>query len=250
VQEIVEALEEQQAELAGLLAGLDESAWAQPSACAGWSIADVVLHLAQTNEMATASALGDLAGVMARLTEGLRAATDVDDGADLMVAKERGAPAAEVRARWQGSCADLRAALLACDPSDRLQWVAGELAARTLGSTRLAETWLHTHDVADGLGVELVPGERLQHIARLAWRTIPYAFQRAGEEPPGPVAFRLESPGGAPWHYGDDNSPTRITGDGVELCLVAGQRLAAADTSLVGEGPAATAVLRLVRTFA
>ena len=250
MEEVVGALEEQQHELAALLDGLDESAWASPSACAGWSIGDVVLHLAQTNEMATGSARGDLAGVMARLTDGLRAATDVDDGAALMVEKERGAAVPELHARWRGSCEDLRTALLACDPSARLTWVAGELAARTLGTTRLAETWLHTHDSADGLHVQLVPGERLKHVARLAWRTIPYAFQRAGREPPGPVAFRLTSPSGAPWHHGDDDAPTRVSGDGVELCLVAGQRLAATDSSLVGEGPRADEVLDLIRTFA
>jgi uncharacterized protein (TIGR03084 family) len=210
----------------------------------------VVLHLAQTNELATASARGELPSAMVRLTEGLRPADDVDDGAALMVERERGGSPAAVQARWQASCRDLREALLACDPSDRLLWVAGELAARTLGSTRLAETWLHTHDVADGLGLELVPAERLQHVARLAWRTIPYAFQRAGRPVPGPVAFHLTSPSGAPWQFGEDGAPIRIRGDGVELCLVAGQRLAAHDSSLVGEGPRADEVLELVRTFA
>ena len=78
------------------------------------------------------------------------------------------------------------------EPGDRLQWVAGDVAARTLATTRLAETWIHAGDVAAGLGVELEPTDRLWHIARLAWRTIPYAFQRAGAEPPGPVAFRLD----------------------------------------------------------
>ena len=48
----------QQAELAGLLASLDDDGWARPSRCAGWSIADVVLHIAQTNEMAIASCDG------------------------------------------------------------------------------------------------------------------------------------------------------------------------------------------------
>jgi uncharacterized protein (TIGR03084 family) len=245
--EIVGVVEEQQAELDSLV---DDAGWARPSACAGWSIADVVLHLAQTNEMATASARGNLPELMARMYEGVRPATDIDDGAALMVDKERGAPPREVLARWQASCADLRAALLAREPSDRLTWVAGELAARTLGTTRLAETWLHTADVADGLGVELAPTDRLQHVARLAWRTVPYAFQRAGRDAPGPVAFRLTAPSGAAWDFGDDDAPTRISGSGHELCLVAGQRRAAAETALVGEGPRADEVLELVRTFA
>ncbi len=244
------AVSEQQAELDALVAGLDDAGWAQPSGCAGWSISDVVLHLAQTNEMATASARGELESVMQRMYDGLRPATDIDDGAALVVEKERGAPAAEVHARWQTSCRGLREALLACDPSDRLTWVAGQLAARTLGTTRLAETWLHTGDIADGLGVELPPTDRVAPVARLAWRTIPYAFQRAGREPPGPVAFRLTAPNGGAWDHGDEDAPTRITGSGYELCLVAGQRLRADETSLVGEGPRAHEVLELVRTFA
>jgi uncharacterized protein (TIGR03084 family) len=250
VEAIVGAVAEQQRELDSLLARLDHSGWETPSACPGWSVADVVLHMAQTNEMATASARGELPGWMANAYEGLRPATDIDDGAALMVDKERGAQPDELEARWRASCRDLNRALLACDPSARLQWVAGELAARTLGSTRLAETWLHTLDVSDGLGVDLEPTDRIQPIARLAWRTIPYAFQRAGRAAPGPVAFRLISPSGAAWDYGDDDAPTRVTGRGYELCLVAGQRRSAADTDLVGEGPRADEVLELVRTFA
>ncbi|MEV5824077.1 maleylpyruvate isomerase N-terminal domain-containing protein [Spirillospora sp. NPDC052242] len=41
-----------------VLTGLDAPAWERPSACAGWSIGDVVLHLAQTNELVLASAAG------------------------------------------------------------------------------------------------------------------------------------------------------------------------------------------------
>ena len=251
MQEIVAAVGEQQAELAELLAGLDGADWERPSACAGWSVADVVLHLAQTNEMAIGSARGDLASAMTRLTEGLApSGGDIDDGAALMVAHQRGAPVNELHARWEQSGAELRAALLACEPGDRLTWVAGELAARTLGTTRLAETWIHTGDVAEGLGVELAPAERLRHIARLAWRTIPYAFQREGLEPPAPVAFDLTGPGGTHWTFGEDDAPTTISGSGHDLCRVASRRVAAGATDLTWDGPDGASVLSLIRTWA
>ena len=54
--DILRGLAEQDDELDQLLAGLDEAAWAGPSRCPGWSISDVLLHLAQTDEMALASA--------------------------------------------------------------------------------------------------------------------------------------------------------------------------------------------------
>jgi Mycothiol maleylpyruvate isomerase N-terminal domain len=55
---IVAAVADQQAELAGLLSGLGELDWQRPSRCEGWTVADVVLHQAQTNDLAVASAQG------------------------------------------------------------------------------------------------------------------------------------------------------------------------------------------------
>jgi uncharacterized protein (TIGR03084 family) len=251
VQEIVAALAEQQDELAGLLAGLDDDSWARPSACEGWSVADVVLHLAQTNELAIGSARGDFPGAMARLTEGVPpTAGDVDDGADLMVQAERGGPPSALHDRWTQSCTDLRGALAARAPGDRVQWVAGELAARTLATTRLAETWIHTGDAAHGLRVALEPADRLWHVARLAWRTIPYAFERAGEPQPGPVAFALVAPSGAAWSFGEEGAPTVVSGPGHDLCRVASRRVAPESTALTADGPDAASVLRLIRTWA
>ena len=245
------ALEEQQDELAGLLAGLDHDGWTAASACAGWTVADVVLHLAQTNEMAIGSARGDLDAVMARLTDGLPPASDIDDGAALMVAAERQTDAAVVEERWERSCAELRAALLARQPDDRVTWVVGDLAARTLATTRLAETWIHTGDVAAGLGADQPPTDRLWHIARLAWRTLPYAFQREGLEPPGPVAFELVAPSRAAWSFQPpEPARTVISGPGAVLCRVASRRVDPSSTALHGSGPDADAVLALVRTWA
>ena len=100
---IVAALAAQQAELSGLLSGLDERDWERPSRCEGWTVADVVLHLAQTNEMAVASARGRFAEALHELAGGLGGAGSVDDGADLMVARERGQPAPVVCERWRTS---------------------------------------------------------------------------------------------------------------------------------------------------
>jgi uncharacterized protein (TIGR03084 family) len=121
----------------------------------------------------------------------------------------------------------------------------------TLVATRLAECWIHTGDVADALGVVQEPTDRLEHIARLAWRTLPYAFARDGRELAGPVAFELRAPSGAPWHFVPDAEPaTTIEGEGADLCLVAARRVAPDDTSLRGTGPDARTVLELVRTYA
>ena len=248
---IVAALREQHAELAGLLADLDEHDWQRPSPCEGWSVADVVLHLAQTDELALASTRGHLVETAAELTGGLGCANDVDEGAAHMVSRERGQPGAAVRDRWQTGADELRRVLGESDPSRRVAWVVGELSTRTLATTRLAETWIHTRDVGEALGRVPAPTDRLRYIARLAWRTLPYAFARAGRELSGPVALELQGPSGAAWDFLPDREPvTFIRGDGAELCLVAARRVDPRETALRGEGPDAEAVLDLVRTYA
>lgn len=87
------------------------------------------------------------------------------------------------------------------------------------------------------------------HIARLAWRTLPYAFERAGWELRGPVALELEGRGET-WQFVPDATPsTTIRGGAFDLCLVAARRLEPEETGLQAEGPDAAAVLELVRTY-
>ncbi len=245
--EILSDLAAQHEELDVLLAGLDEGGWARASACEGWSVADVVVHLTQTDEGAVASMEG-------RLPEGGLAAggsPDVDDWAERMVVAARGTPGAEVLERWRSTAAALRAALAGADPSTRVPWVAGRLSVRTLATTRLAEGWIHTGDVAAAFGGEPSNTPRLRHIARLAWRTLPYAFAQAGRELRGPVAFELRGPSGERWDLVPVEEPrTVVRGDALELCLVAGRRRDPATTGLRVTGPDADAVLELVRTYA
>jgi uncharacterized protein (TIGR03084 family) len=251
MQAILNALGEQHAELDGLLDRLGDDGWARPTRCDGWDVADVVLHLAQTDELALASAEGRFAAGMEALAGGTDRQGNVDDGAAAMVAKERGAPNADVLERWRTSAAALRAAVEQGDPHRRVDWVAGQLSLRTLATTRLAECWIHTGDVAGALGVEQSPTDRLEHVARLAWRTLPYAFLRDGRTLTGPVAFELRAPSGAAWNFRPDDEPvTIIEGEGAELCMVAARRLDPTATALHGSGPDAHAVLELVRTYA
>ena len=185
----VDALVAQQAETSGLLDRLAAADWRAPTRCDGWDVSDVVLHLVQTNEMAIGSATGRLDAVMEELTGGMGAASSVDEGAALMVERERGVTGSQLTARWRSGAGRLVDALNAMDLSTRVTWVAGELSARTLATTRLAETWIHTGDIAEAVGITLAPSDGLRLIARLAWRTLPYAFASAGRTMAGPVAF-------------------------------------------------------------
>lgn len=252
--EILDVSARQHEELDGLVAGLDETGWALPSRCPEWSIADVLLHLAQTNEMTVASAQGRFtkeAAAFGNAVETAPPGARSDDLAGLAVAAQRGQPPKAVYERWRAASAAQAEALGACEAGTRLTWVVGELSALTLATTRLAEVWIHTGDVAAGLGGQPDADERLRPIARLAWRTLPYAFAEAGRALSGPVALRLTAPDGSVWEFTpDEPAVTTITGPALDFCLVAARRADPSDTALTGTGPDVAAVLELVRTFA
>jgi len=251
VEAILVALDQQHSELATVLDRLDDEDWERATRCEGWNVADVVLHLAQTDELARASVEGRAAEGLELLAGRMGQAGTVDAGAAASVAHERGLPSAAILERWRAGAQAVRDALAAGDPHRRVVWVAGELSMQTLASTRLAECWIHTGDIADALGVAQQPTDRIEHIARLAWRTLPYAFARDGRELAGPVTFDLRAPSGSRWRFApDEDAATVVEGPGLDLCLVAARRVAPGATSLRGTGPDAHAVLDLVRTYA
>jgi uncharacterized protein (TIGR03084 family) len=176
----------------------------------------------------------------------------VDDQVGLLVDLQRGAPGPDVHARWRAASAALRDLLDGSDPRRPMPWVVADLPARTMATTRLSECWIHTHDVAGALGVELPATDRLWHIARLAWRTIPYAFVRDGVAPPvGPVSVRLAAPDGTSWNFGSEvPAVTTVTGPALDWCLVAARRLDPTRSALTAVGPDAGNVLAHVRTYA
>jgi uncharacterized protein (TIGR03084 family) len=250
--ELLTALAAQHAELAELIEPCSSDDWERPTPCAGWDVGDVLLHLAQTDELAIARARGELAS----LADGLMGsresqAVSVDDAAAAQVAADRAMGGDAIRRRWRDASQGMLAAFGAADPHERVTWVSNQLSVETLVATRLSECWIHTGDIASALDLRLEPTGRLRHIARLAWRTLPYAFERADLKMHGPVALDLTGPSGDRWRF-DPDAPalTTIRGSAVDFCEVAARRVEPAATDLVGTGPDSEAVLRVVRTYA
>ena len=188
---IFDDLAAEQERLEEILLGLDEAQWLSASAAQGWTIADVVLHLAQSEEGVEATA----AHRPLRAGLGAVAGDTMDDRAAEAVRLERAAPA-EVFARWQRARQAALAAVRAADPDQPLEWVAGPVKPATLATTRLAEHWAHGLDITGPLGIEFPDTERLRHVAWLAHRTLPYALSLAGQ-PPVAVRCELTAPDGA-----------------------------------------------------
>jgi uncharacterized protein (TIGR03084 family) len=245
---VYDDLAAEQERLEAILASLDEEQWISASGAEGWTVADVVLHLAQAEEAVAASVEGrDLGAV-----PGAQTGNTVEERVAAMVRAQRreGGPAAAVFERWQQARRAALAALRGADQDRPVQWVAGPVKPATLATTRLTEHWAHGLDITEPLGIDLPDTGRLRHVAWLAHRTLPYALSLGGE-PPVAVRFELTAPDGSEvWRLGPDDAGSAISGPAGELCRVAVRRLDPASSALQADGPDGPTALRWLRTYA
>ncbi|HWA67499.1 MAG TPA: maleylpyruvate isomerase family mycothiol-dependent enzyme [Mycobacteriales bacterium] len=242
---VIADLAAEQDAIEAMVGGLDEAQWLSPSAAVGWSISDVVLHLAQSEEAVVTS----VTGAHVSLIDAFPVEGDtLDEIMDNRVRAERGDPF-EVFQRWRTARRAALAALREADPDARYPWAAAPLRPQVMATTRLAEHWAHALDIAEALGVPYPDTARLRHVAWLAHRTLPYGFGLAGRDPQ-PVYAELAGPDGQIWQYGDSDAPSRITGDAGAFCRVGAHRLAPEDSGLTTDGPYAEAALRVLRNYA
>jgi uncharacterized protein (TIGR03084 family) len=245
--QIFDDLEAEQDRIEAFLADLDAQSWRSPSAAGGWTVADVVLHLAQSEEAVVASVGGT--GLVERLPPSVSGATSLDEVMDRWVAAERAAPR-EVFERWRRARRDALAALRSADPQARLPWAAAPLKPTALATTRLAEHWAHALDIVGPLGIDYPDTDRLRHIAWLAHRTLPYGFGLAGLDPQD-VRCELTAPDGETvWALGPDAAASTIRGAAGAFCRVGAQRLDPDESGLTTTGPHAAAALRVLRNYA
>lgn len=242
--QIIDDLEAEQDRLETLLAALTVEQWATPSAAAGWSITDVVLHLAQTEE-AVAYTLSS-ANRPDAFDRGDR---PLDQAVDDAVRAER-APAGEIFERWRTARRAAVDALRSADPDTRVPWAATPLRPQVLATTRLAEHWAHGLDITAPLDLPFPDTDRLRHVAWLGHRTLPYAFGVEGLDPHD-VFCELTAPDGTTtWRYGPESADSTIKGPAGDFCRIGARRLNAADSSLTAAGPHAAQALQVLRNYA
>jgi uncharacterized protein (TIGR03084 family) len=240
---IFDDLQAEHAALDEVLASLPEATWSAPSAAVGWTIADVVVHLAQTDEAVVAAVAGGTEALDWR-----RHGDTVDEAMAALVRAERATPA-EALHRWRTAREAALAALRRADPGQPVQWVAAPLKPRTLATTRLAECWAHALDITVGVGVPYPDTARIRHIAWLGYSTLPYAFALVGE-PPHEVYCELTAPDGTTWRYGRPDAQSTVAGPAGAFCRVGAQRLSPERSGLVTGGPHGPTALRVLRNYA
>ena len=228
---------EQQA-LDDLLASLEEAQWHAPTPADGWTVHDTVAHLALAELLAQASAVDGRDPV----GSGPFPFSAPDDPAGLLDT-------------WRAARRATITAFAEHDDRDRVPWGRRHMAVRSLATARLMETWAHGLDCFAAVGVAPVDTDRLVHVARLGWRSLPVAFVVAGEEPAAPpdtLRVELRAPSGATWVYGPDpqDAAGTVRGDAGVWCRVVTHRWRAPEPApLTCDGDLAVAAVRVARAF-
>ena len=229
-----------------LVADLDEPGWRTPTPAAGWDIADQIGHLAYFDEAAIRSAVQP-----DEFRAELAAAQAGGLDADAIAARYRDRTGAELLAWFDTARAELLETFAKLDPRQRLPWFGPPMSAASSLTARLMETWAHTQDIADALGVTREPTGRLRHVAHIGVGARAYSYAVRGQTiPETPVRVELTAPDGAQWTWGPDDADDRVTGTALDFCLLVTQRRHRDDLGLTIDGPAATQWMAIAQAFA
>lgn len=233
--------------LDAVVVGLDEEGWRTATPAAGWDVAAQVAHLAWTDEATVAAVSGGDAweGLAAEVAQGLT------DRVDLAAVEGGSVPPARLLARWRRSRAACAEALRRVPAGTRVRWFGPPMSPTSMATARFMETWAHSVDVHEALGIEPPRTDRVRHVAFLGVITRGFAFAAHGRSvPEDAVEVVLTLPSGAVWRHGDEGAANRVTGSAQDFALRVTQRRHRDDLDLVAHGPVADAWLDVAQAFA
>jgi uncharacterized protein (TIGR03084 family) len=244
---IVADLRAESDDLDALVAPLDADRWTQPTPAPGWTVAHQIAHLLWTDRVALLS-VTDEAEFGEVLTGALQDPLGFVDAAAEELATT---PPAELLSDWRTTRERLHDALLTVEEGRKLPWFGPPMSAASMATARLMETWAHGLDIADALGVQRPPTERLHSIAHLGVRTRDYAFVVNELAPPSaPFLVELRAPAGDTWSWGPADAAQRVTGAAEDFCFLITQRRALSALDITAHGPDAQRWLEIAQAFA
>src|SRR5262249_25223837 len=144
--EMLNDLAAESAEVDALVAGLPADGWATPTPAAGWTVAHQVGHLAWTDAAAHLA----MTDPDAFTEHASRALSELDGYVDRGAEEYLDEPAAMLE-RWRAGRAQVLADLVEVPPGVKIAWYGTSMAAPSLATARLLETWAHRLDIAGAL---------------------------------------------------------------------------------------------------
>jgi len=233
--------------LEGIVSGLTEDGWRTPTPAVGWDVAAQVAHLAWTDEVAVFAASDK-----EKWDEVVvQAIGDPDGFADSAAMAGAAADPGDILRRWRTARWSLQETLRSFPAGQRLPWFGPPMSPTSMATARFMETWAHSLDVAEALGVPPAPSDRIRHVAHLGVRTRNFAFGVHGLEPPAEeFGVTLVSPSEEVWSWGPEDADQTVTGSAYDFCLLVTRRRHRADTDLVAFGADADRWLDIAQAFA
>lgn len=246
IDRLCEDLRAEHRALDDIVGPLSSSDWDMMTPAPTWTVRDQISHL-HFFDTAAHQAVTDPQGFIASLEQ---AAADIDGYMNGPLERGRTLPSNQVLDEWRTDREAMLHGFLQADPTIRVPWYGPPMSLGSFISARLMETWAHGQDVADAVGVERQPTERLKHVAHLGVRARPYSYVvNNKDQPEGDVRVELTAPSGELWTWGDSATDV-VSGNALSFCLVVTQRRHPADTDLQVRGPLAKEWISIAQCFA
>jgi len=232
--------------LDAIVTDLGEKDWKTETLCDGWTVKQVIGHLAFSDSTAKLSATDPDAFVRHVKKRPERSIVFEEQ-----FAKVAGMSGGEILLWWRQERTSLLDAIRKLDPKHRLPWYGPPMSARSFVTARLMETWAHGQDIVDVFDLHRRPTPRLRNIAHLGFLTFGWSFSvRNLEVPKTAVRVELLSPEGQWWIWGPETAEDIVRGSAEGFCLVVTQRRHVEDTDLVVTGNTAGTWMRVAQCFA
>ncbi|WP_332644905.1 TIGR03084 family metal-binding protein [Aeromicrobium sp.] len=245
--QVLTDLDAESAQLDGWVSVLDAAGWETVTTPEGWTVTHQIGHLHWT-DLASVTAITDEPA----FAEGLKAAAAnptgfVDEAAEEMAL----IPPAELLATWREGRSSLQAALRAVPDGEKIPWFGPPMSPVSMATARVMETWAHSHDVAEALGIEVPKTSRAKHVAHIGVRARGFSYLMRGEEiPEGDVRVELTGPDGDLWTWGPEDAAERVTGNGYDFALLVTRRRHYEDVDVQAVGEHASRWLTIAQAFA
>jgi uncharacterized protein (TIGR03084 family) len=207
-----------------------------------WTVRDTIAHLADFEDLGANAINGG-----ERVAE-WQQSSDLEGLKKIAIKKGRGMRPQDVIEWWRGGRAKVVEPLSHMSADDRVQWIAGDMSARTFATFRLMETWMHGLDIYKTLGIEVEDTQRIRHVCWLGWKTLPHAFKQAGEHYE-PVRVEVIGPGYAKWVYGPDDTDQLIKGSASDWGRLVVHRAKPTDLHLKVTGETAETAIRVAKAY-
>ncbi|NMO02149.1 TIGR03084 family protein [Gordonia sp. TBRC 11910] len=220
-----------------VVANLDAAAWATPTPAPGWTIAHQIGHLLWTDTVSLL-AITDADGFAKLLETAMQNPGGfVDDAAEEQARR----PPAEMLADWRATRSKLGGALIAVPQGRKLPWFGPPMSAASMASARMMETWAHSLDVFDALGMTRTEGDRIKAVVNIGVRTRDFSYLVNGKTAPAqPFRYEIIAPSGELWTWGPDDASDIVRGPAVDFAELVTQRrnVADLDLELIGDDAA------------